>query len=93
MPKLFVLDTSVLLHDHNAMTQFEENDIVIPITVLEELDKFKVGNETRNFEARNVIRFLDRLSEEQGLDKWIKLGKGKGRLKISMNMCKLKIDA
>lgn len=93
MPKLFVLDTSVLLFDHNAITSFEDNDIVIPITVLEELDNFKIGNETKNFEARNVIRFLDKISEEQGLDDWIPLGDHKGRLKIVMNSNGLAIDA
>ncbi|MBI3240567.1 MAG: ribonuclease, partial [Flavobacteriia bacterium] len=42
--KLFVLDTSVLLHDHHAIMHFERHDVAIPITVLEELDKFKIGN-------------------------------------------------
>ena len=82
MRKLFVLDTSVLLFDHNAINNFEEHDIAIPITVLEELDNFKIGNETRNFEARSVIRFLDKLSGESGLDRWIELGDGRGRLRI-----------
>ncbi len=85
MPKLFVLDTSVLLFDHNAITNFEENDIAIPITVLEELDTFKNGNDTRNFEARNVIRFLDKLSEEKYFNSWIPLGEHKGKLKIVMS--------
>ena len=93
MPKLFVLDTSVLLFDHNAINNFQDNDIVIPITVLEELDKFKIGNQTKNFEAREIIRFLDKLSEEGGLNKWIHLGKSKGRLKIIMNVGRLKKDA
>lgn len=53
--KIFVLDTSVLLFDHNAITSFEENDVAIPIIVLEELDQFKIGNETKKFEAREVI--------------------------------------
>ena len=44
--KIFVLDTSVILHDHNVLDCFEENDIAIPITVLEELDNFKRGNDT-----------------------------------------------
>ena len=44
--KIFVLDTSVLLHDHQAITNFENHDVAIPITVLEELDKFKIGNDT-----------------------------------------------
>jgi PhoH-like ATPase len=85
MPKLFVLDTSVLLFDHNSITQFEENDIAIPITVLEELDKFKIGNETKNFEARSVVRFLDKIAKGHELNNWIPLGKGKGRIKIVMN--------
>lgn len=85
MPKLFVLDTSVLLFDHNALLNFEDNDIAIPITVLEELDNFKIGNETIHFEARNVIRMLDKMSEGAGLNQWIHLGKDRGRLKIVMN--------
>ena len=93
MPKLFVLDTSVLLFDHNAISNFEEHDVVIPITVLEELDRFKIGNETKNFEARSVIRFLDKISDEKGLDKWIKLGERKGRLKIHMNGHPMDVDA
>lgn len=60
--KIYVIDTSVLLHDHNAINNFEENYVAIPITVLEELDKFKVGNDIKNFEAREVIRIIDRLS-------------------------------
>ena len=43
--KIFVLDTSVILHDHNVLDCLEENDIAIPITVLEELDNFKRGND------------------------------------------------
>ncbi len=85
MPKLFVLDTSILLFDHNALTNFEDNDIAIPITVLEELDNFKIGNDTKNFEARNVIRILDKLAGDRRLDQWIPLGDGKGRLKIVLD--------
>src|SRR5690606_39193948 len=50
--KIFVLDTSVILYAHNSIMNFAEHDVVIPITVLEELDQFKKGNDTRNFEAR-----------------------------------------
>jgi len=57
--KIYVIDTSVLLHDHNCIHSFEDNRIAIPITVLEELDKFKVGNEIKNFEARECIRIID----------------------------------
>ena len=87
--KIFVLDTSVLLFDHNAITSFEENNVAIPITVLEELDQFKVGNETKNFEAREIIRFLDKLSGDNGLNKWIILGKNKGKFKVIMNALNL----
>lgn len=93
MPKLFVLDTSVLLHDHNAINNFEDNDIAIPITVLEELDDFKIGNETKNFETRSVIRYLDKLSNAKSLNDWISLGKGKGRLKIVMHTDLNGVDA
>jgi len=92
--KIYVLDTSVLLFDHNSLTSFEENDVAIPITVLEELDQFKVGNETKNYEAREIIRFLDKLSGNNGLNKWMRLGKGKGRIKVIMDNLNLsKLDA
>lgn len=91
--KIYVLDTSVLLFDHNAIKNFEENDVAIPITCLEELDRFKVGNDIKNFEAREVIRFLDKLSEDYGLEKWIPLGEEKGRLRIVMSNSLNGIDA
>ncbi|MFD1551949.1 ribonuclease [Putridiphycobacter roseus] len=84
--KIFVIDTSVILHDHHAIHNFDEHDIAIPITVLEELDNFKKGNDTKNYEAREFIRFLDKLSNESTLDDWIPLdGKGKGKIKIVLN--------
>jgi len=64
MKKLFVLDTNVLLHDHTCLTRFQDNDIVIPIVVLEELDKFKKGSDSINYQAREVIRELDKLSAD-----------------------------
>ena len=92
--KVFVLDTSVLLFDHNSIRNFDEHDVAIPITVLEELDRFKIGNETKNFEAREVIRFLDKLSGNNGLNKWMRIGKGRGRLKVIMDAQSLeKMDA
>tara|TARA_B100000524_G_scaffold22647_4_gene11540 strand:- start:14583 stop:15902 length:1320 start_codon:yes stop_codon:yes gene_type:complete len=91
--KIFVLDTSVLLHDHQSITTFEDNNVAIPITVLEELDKFKVGNDTKNFCAREVIRFIDRLSGNGGLQDWIGLGKGKGKFKVIMEQKPKIIDA
>ena len=92
--KIYVLDTSVLLFDHNSITSFEENDVAIPITVLEELDQFKIGNETKNFEAREVIRFLDKLSGNNGLNKWMELGDDRGKIKVIMDELTLdKVDA
>ena len=83
LKKIFVLDTSVILHSHDSIMNFEENDIGIPITVLEELDEMKKGNDTKNFEAREFIRLIDKLSKHEMLDKWISLnGKNKGSFKV-----------
>lgn len=83
--KLFVLDTSVILFDHDAVTNFEEHDVIIPITVLEELDRFKKGNDTKHYEARSFIRFLNELSKEHLLNEWVPLpGKGKGKVRVVM---------
>ncbi|MDP4203336.1 MAG: PIN domain-containing protein, partial [Bacteroidota bacterium] len=57
--KKFILDTNVILHDYKCIYNFQENDIYIPITVLEELDKFKKGNDDINFNAREFSRDLD----------------------------------
>jgi PhoH-like ATPase len=81
--KIFVLDTSVILYDHNSVKSFKEHDVAIPITVLEELDNFKKGNDMKNFEAREFIRFIDKISGSSTLKDWIDLeGKGLGKLKI-----------
>ncbi|MEQ9305313.1 MAG: PIN domain-containing protein, partial [Marinoscillum sp.] len=61
--KIFVLDTSVILYAHDSILNFAEHDVGIPITVLEELDTFKKGNDTKNFEAREFTRLLDKLAE------------------------------
>ncbi len=82
LPKIFVLDTNVLLHDHRCIYNFQENDIVIPIVVLEELDKFKKGNEDINYHAREFVRELDKLSGDKMFDKGVSLGKGLGTLRI-----------
>jgi PhoH-like ATPase len=84
--KIFVLDTSVILYTHNSIMNFAEHDVVIPITVLEELDQFKKGNDTKNFEAREFIRLLDKLSQDQMIHEWTPLnGKTKGNFKVLMN--------
>lgn len=84
--KIFVLDTSVILHDFNALLSFEEHDVALPITVLEEIDNFKKGNDTKNFNARQFIRVLDDLAGSFSLQEWIPLqGKTKGSFTVVMN--------
>jgi PhoH-like ATPase len=91
--KIFVLDTSVIIYEHNSIMNFDEHDVGIPITVLEELDQFKKGNDTKNFEAREFSRLLDRLAKDQMLDQWLPLnGKGKGKFKVLMT-ANSKVDA
>jgi PhoH-like ATPase len=91
--KIFVIDTSVLLHDHQSILSFKDNYVVIPITVLEELDKFKVGNDTKNFAAREVIRFIDKLSINHSLQDWISLREDLGKFKIVMEGNQQEINA
>ncbi len=80
--KIFILDTNVLLHDYKCIYNFQENDIVIPITVLEELDKFKKGNDLINFHAREFTRELDKISGDTLFNGGLSLGKGMGKLSI-----------
>lgn len=84
--KIFVIDTSVILYDHNAIYNFEDNDVAIPITVFEELDKFKKGNDTKNYEAREFIRIIDKIANNNILTEWIKISKdtNKGKFKVIM---------
>jgi len=92
--KIYVLDTSVIIHDHNSFLNFEDNDIAIPITVLEELDNFKRGNDTKNFEAREFTRIVDKLSANHTLQDWIPLGnKNKSKFKIIFNILNNKVNA
>jgi PhoH-like ATPase len=84
--KVFVLDTSVIIYEHNSILNFDEHDIGIPITVLEELDNFKKGNDTKNFEAREFIRLIDKLAKNQMLHQWNPInGKGKGNFRVLMD--------
>lgn len=91
--KIFVLDTSVILHSHNSFNSFGDNDVAIPITVLEELDTFKKGHDTKNFEAREFVRIVDTLSEGYAMTEWIPLNTITGsRFKIVMDAL-TKVDA
>jgi len=80
--KIFVLDTNVILHDHTCIYQFQDNDIILPITVLEELDKFKRGNDLINYQAREFVRVLDEIVGDELFNGGKSLGKGKGKLRI-----------
>ncbi|MDR2413667.1 MAG: PhoH family protein [Odoribacteraceae bacterium] len=80
--KTFVLDTNVVLHDYRSIYNFQENDIVIPIVVLEELDKFKRGNDQIHFHAREFARALDGIADPDFFNKGASLGHGLGRLFI-----------
>jgi PhoH-like ATPase len=92
--KIFVLDTSVILFDHNAIKNFQEHNVAIPITVLEELDNFKKGNDTINFEAREFIRYLDKLSGQFTIQNWMPInGTRRGNFKVIMNEKPKGLDA
>ena len=80
--KLFVLDTNVILHDAGCLRNFEEHDIAVPITVLEELDRFKKGNEDINFQARAFLRRLDELTGDMLSPDGTSLGPGLGNIRV-----------
>ena len=85
-PKIFVLDTNVILHDHLAIRHFGDNDLVIPTAVIEEADKFKKGNDTLSYHARGFMRDLDKISDGKSFGKdGIRIGKGLGRIKVEPN--------
>lgn len=85
-PKIFVLDTNIILHDYRAIRKFQDNDIVIPMAVLEELDKFKKGSDALSFNARGFMRELDRLTGNRMFGReGVPLGKHLGNIKVELN--------
>lgn len=80
MKKTFVLDTCVFLSDPNCLKHFEDNDIVIPLKVLDEIDKNKARQDGAGFNARHVIRVLDVYRTKGSLFKGVSLGESKGKL-------------
>ncbi len=78
--KNYVLDTNVILHDHKCIENFQDNDIYVPITVLEELDKFKKGSEQINFNARAFARLLDAKASGAILSKGVVVNEDGGKL-------------
>lgn len=81
--KNFVLDTNVILHDYKCIYNFQENDVYIPIVVLEELDKFKKGNEEINYNARQFAREMDTIvTTDNFFEKGAQIDEGLGRLYV-----------
>jgi PhoH-like ATPase len=76
--KTYLLDTSVYLTDASAINQYQNNDIVIPLKVLEEIDKHKKRQDSVGSNARQIIRTLDLLRSKGNLNKGVRLAKGKG---------------
>lgn len=81
MKKYYILDTNVLLHDPNAIKHFGDNEIIIPMVVIEELDNFKTSSDERGKNARLIARELDALRQKGKLGKGVKLDNG-GVLKV-----------
>ena len=90
-PKTFVLDTNVILHDPTCISHFQENNIVIPLVVIEEMDHFKRGNQVINLNAREFARTLDSLTGNALFDGGIPLGKKKGKIKKGEHIHLLKM--
>lgn len=90
--KSFVLDTNVLLYDHQSIFSFQEHDVIIPILVLEELDKLKKGTSSVNLEAREAIRVLDSLTESGSPTEGIPLGPRHGNLYINVSNERSKLE-
>jgi PhoH-like ATPase len=82
--KIFILDTNVILHDSSCLYNFQEHDIIIPITVLEELDGFKKGHQIINFHARQFVRSLDELSSDQLFNGGMQIGPDNGRVAVRL---------
>ncbi len=90
--KTYVIDTSVFLSDANALFRFKNNDIVLPIKVLEEIDKHKKRQDSVGFNARLIIKHLDALRAKGSLSKGLRLGKGMGILRVAKESSDLPKD-
>ncbi|HEX9251220.1 MAG TPA: PhoH family protein [Ignavibacteriaceae bacterium] len=84
-PKTFVLDTNVILHDAASINMFQENDVIIPLAVIEELDHFKRGSQVINLNAREFARTLDSMTGSALFNGGISMGKGRGKLRIAIS--------
>lgn len=85
VPKTFILDTNVILHDSSCIHQFQENDVIIPLTVIEELDHFKRGSQVINLNAREFARTLDMITGSALFNGGVSMGKNKGKMRIAIS--------
>ena len=81
----FILDTNVILHDSACIYHFGKNDVVIPVTVIEELDQFKKGGEMLNYHAREFVRTLDQLSGEHLFNGGVSIGPDLGKITVKLD--------
>ena len=82
--KNYILDTNVLLHDPNSLVNFEDNNVLVPIEVIEEIDRFKRESTELGRNARTVSRMLDGFRGEGSLSAGVELPNG-GKLKIAFH--------
>ena len=78
----YLLDTSVCLSDSDAIFKFDNHDLFLPLKVLEEVDNHKKRQDSVGLNARSIIRNLDELRSKGSLEKGVRLGKGKGILRV-----------
>ena len=82
MKKNFILDTNVLLHDPRSLFAFDDNNVVVPIYVIEEIDNFKRDLSALGRNARQVARYLDEFRARGTLREGVGLGEGKGSIRV-----------
>ena len=90
----YVIDTSVFLTDHRSIIKFGSHDIIIPLKVLEEIDKHKKRQDVVGSNARNIVRFLDKLREKGTLQEGVSLVKIKAlfMLKVMIVVIPAELD-
>ncbi len=84
MKKIYILDTNVLLHDPAAITRFDDNEVIIPMIVIEELDNFKTAADERGKSARVVSRYIDALRAKGKIAQGVKTENG-GSIKVEFS--------
>ena len=85
--KSYVLDTSVYLTEANSIFKFQDNDIFVPLKVLEEVDKHKTRQDSVGANARQFIRILDNLREKGALEDGVEISENHGRLRVMSYAC------